>query len=236
VNAIILAAGLGSRIASLTGGRPKCLLPLHGRTILEWQLALLERSGIDRVTVVVGHDEAAIRAVALDRVSYATYPHYARTNNLYTLQFCGHLLEGPVVVLFADVLVAADAFARCATGAADAALLVDTGQRRADTMRVRLANGRVEDIGAHVPVSAADGNFIGVAKFSARGSGCLRAELNRMVAESGFDHAYYTQALPRLAAAGQAIEIVPVAAAGWCEIDTEDDYRRARDGSFYVIR
>jgi choline kinase len=234
LNAIILAAGLGTRLAAHTRGRPKCLLPLHGRTILDWQLALLDRCGIERVTVVVGHQASEIERAAGGRASCAFYPHYARTNNLHTLQSCGHLLDGEVTILFADVLVAAGAFARCAAADADCALLVDLAQRRPDTMRVRLAEGRLSDIGAHVSVDDADGNFIGVAKFTARGAGALRGELDRMVEAGGFEQAYYTAALPRLAAAGVGIAAVATGEDPWCEIDSYDDYQRALEASFYV--
>ena len=93
MNAIILAAGLGSRLASLTGDRPKCLLTLHGRTILEWQFTLLEGCGVEDITVVVGYRAESIRAVAGTRVRYAFYPDFARTNNLHTLQHCGEALR-----------------------------------------------------------------------------------------------------------------------------------------------
>jgi choline kinase len=236
VNAIILAAGLGSRLAPLTDGRPKCLLPLHDRTILEWQLALVASCGLERVTIAVGYREAAIRAVAGARVEYATCPRYAETNNLHTLQHCGHLLDADLMILFADVLVTRDSFARCAASASDCALLVDTAQRRPDTMRVRLVNGAVEDIGAHVTVAEADGNFVGIAKFSTRGATRLRRELDRLVLEGGFEGAYYTHALPRLAASGITIDVVPTGDDAWCEIDDQDDYRRAAAESFYIMR
>jgi choline kinase len=234
LNAIILAAGLGTRLAAHSRGRPKCLLPLHGRTILDWQLALLDQCGVERVTVVVGHQAAEIERAAGQRANYAVYPHYARTNNLHTLQHCGHLLDDEVTILFADVLVSAGAFARCARADADCALLVDTAQRRPDTMRVRLAEGRLADIGAHVSVDDADGNFIGIAKFSARGAGALRRELDRMVEAGRFEQAYYTAALPRLAAAGVSISVIATGEDPWCEIDSPDDYQRALNASFYV--
>jgi choline kinase len=234
VNAIILAAGLGSRLGPLTGDRPKCLLTLHGRTILEWQLSLLEACGVEDITVVVGYRAESIRAVAGSRVRYVFYANFATTNNLHTLQRCGQALAGDVVILFADVLVERGALARCLAGAVDAALLVDTAQRRPDTMRVRLADGCVADIGAHVTVQEADGNFVGIAKYSARGADRLRGELDRMIGEGGFENAYYTEALPRLAAQGESIGIVTMDGERWREIDNEADYRLACAERFYV--
>jgi choline kinase len=235
VKAIILAAGTGSRISALTGGRPKCLLSLHGRTILEWQLAALAACGIRDVTILVGHQADAIRAVAGTGVRYELYPHYARTNNLHTLQHCGHALTGDdVVVLFADVLIEQAALAGCVESAEDFALLVDPTQRLSDTMRVRLHDGVVADIGAHIPVDEADGNFVGIARFSEMAARLVRAELDGMVLDGGWERAYYTAALPRLAAKGESIRIVAVGPGRWREIDNDVDYGRAREERFYV--
>lgn len=234
MNAIILAAGLGGRMGPLAANRPKCLLELRGRTILERQLDLLAASGVERVAVVVGHQGEAIRAVASHRAQLLEYPHFARTNNLHTLQHCGQLLEGAVVILFSDVLVERSALERCLAGPGDYALLVDTAQNRPDTMRVRRAGDLVIDLGAHVLPEDGHGNFIGIARLSAAGAPRLRAELDAMVRQGGFERAYYTQAFPRLAAAGQAIRATPVEGARWFEIDTPDDYARAQAQDFYV--
>jgi choline kinase len=51
MKAIILAAGLGSRLSQVTSGRPKCLLELHGKAILLHQLDLLATCGITEVTI-----------------------------------------------------------------------------------------------------------------------------------------------------------------------------------------
>jgi L-glutamine-phosphate cytidylyltransferase len=234
MTAIILAAGLGSRLQPLTEHVPKCLLELRGKTLLERQLDLLDTCRIEKVTVVVGHNGQAIRNAVHGRVRFAEYPHFARTNNLHTLQYCGQLLATESVVLFADVLVEADALSRCILSDYDFALLVDTAGRRPDTMRIRLTGPLVTDVGAHVTVAECHGNFIGIAKFSSAGAIRLRRELDRMVEETDFERSYYTQSLPRLAAKGQSIGAVDVGASRWFEIDNFADYQRALAEDFYL--
>ena len=55
MRAVILSAGQGSRLLPLTEGRPKCLLPLGPRTLLEWQIWALTQNGIDDIAVVTGY-------------------------------------------------------------------------------------------------------------------------------------------------------------------------------------
>ena len=235
MKAIILAAGQGTRIAPLSGGGPKCLLPLHGRSILEWQLDVLAACGVADVTIALGHRADAVRAAAGPRAQYITYPGYARTNNLHTLQHCRRALHGEIAILFADVLVERTALARCLASAADFTLLVDTEQRLPGTMRIRLAGEVVVDIGAHVTPEDASGNFVGIAAFSRRGTRLLRGEIDAMVGEGGYERSYYTEALARLAARGERVGTVRVEGARWREVDTEEDYRLASGESFYVV-
>ena len=55
MKAIILAAGRGSRMKNLTSDKPKCLVKLHGKPLLEWQLDSMNKSGISEIAVVTGY-------------------------------------------------------------------------------------------------------------------------------------------------------------------------------------
>ena len=86
--AIILAAGKGSRLLPLTADRPKCLIELNGRSLLEWQLDCLFEAGIAEMVVVTGFRpdlvEAALEARGPDRGSVATLfnPFFHVADNL----------------------------------------------------------------------------------------------------------------------------------------------------------
>ena len=55
MKAIILAAGRGSRLKNLTDERPKCLVELHGKALLDWQLEALREAGIKKIGIVTGY-------------------------------------------------------------------------------------------------------------------------------------------------------------------------------------
>lgn len=234
MRAIILAAGCGSRISSLTSGRPKCLLELHGQPILFHQLDLLDACGVTEVTIVTGFAAEHVRARAKGRASCVHYPDFASTNNLLTLHHCRHLLKGDVLLLFSDVLVSRDSLRAGVEHPADFALLIDTSPCLEGTMRVRVGGGLITDIGPHIPVAEGHGNFIGVAKYSAQGSKLLAAELARLATTGEYAGAYYTAALASLAASGTRIEGVSLGGSPWIEIDTAEDYRAAQGSSFYL--
>src|SRR5947209_3725071 len=105
MKAIILAAGLGSRLSRLTSGRPKCLLELRGKPILLHQLDLLAACRITEVTIVTGFAAEHIQLQVNGRASCVYYPGFASTNNLLTLHYHQHLLAGDVLLIFSDVLL-----------------------------------------------------------------------------------------------------------------------------------
>lgn len=74
MDAIILAAGRGSRLESAHADAPKCLLRLGGRSLLERHLLLLESAGVEALTLVVGHQHEKI-AAELQRLAPALAVH-----------------------------------------------------------------------------------------------------------------------------------------------------------------
>src|SRR5690349_3370386 len=70
--AILLSAGKGSRLLPLTADRPKCLIAFSGRSLLEWQLDVLQDAGIGEIVIVTGFREELVEAVAAARTGVRT--------------------------------------------------------------------------------------------------------------------------------------------------------------------
>ena len=101
---VILAAGKGSRLNGTGGDKPKCLVEAGGMTLLERQIRVLERAGIDEISVVVGCQADRVRSVCGRRVTYVENGRFAETNSLYSLWMARALLYEGFVVLNCDVL------------------------------------------------------------------------------------------------------------------------------------
>ena len=99
MNAIILAAGLGSRLRPLTNDRPKCLVPVLGTPMVEQQIRFLREVGITDITLVTGY-----RADKLDylRECYGVQlvhnDQYDVYNNIYSLYLVRELLGDTYVL------------------------------------------------------------------------------------------------------------------------------------------
>mgnify|MGYP001203034113 CR=1 FL=1 len=68
MNAIILAAGEGKRLRPLTNDKPKCLVELFGKTLLEWQLSIFKKCGINDICIVTGHNSQMFRYTNVDYI------------------------------------------------------------------------------------------------------------------------------------------------------------------------
>ena len=102
--AIILAAGQGRRLLPYTKDRPKCLLDVGGKTILEHQVEALLSQRVERITVVTGYLSHKVRQVLGQRVQYIENPHYGATSSMYSLWLARDIATAGCLILNSDVL------------------------------------------------------------------------------------------------------------------------------------
>lgn len=225
--AIILAAGVGSRLRPLTDRTPKCLLEVGGRTLLERQLQALRACGIEGVAVVVGFGGDLIRRRFGDRVRYYENDRYDRTNSLYSLWLARAELAAGALILNSDVLAARQLYERLMGSPAPDAILVQRGSLfEAEDMKVTLRDSRVVDFGKDLPRERAHAHNVGIAKFSREGAARLATVLDELVA-SGHENEWVPSAF-RAFASRWPLAAVPTGGLPWIEIDFPADLARAR--------
>lgn len=234
MKAVILAAGVGSRLAPLTDDRPKALVEILGRSFLERQLELLGRAGIaSRDVVIVGGYRIERLREALARGGHecqvVVNDRYEPWNNFYSLLVAAPALAGAdFVQLDGDTVLDERLLPRVLAAPGEAVLAVDCRDELDDeTMKVQLAGGRVAAIAKGLDPARSAGEYIGVTRLSAAAAREVFAELAKFPGE-GLVHEYYEHAFHRLAAAGRvAFGVVDVHDCTVLEIDTVEDLRRA---------
>ena len=121
--AVILAAGRGSRLGPRGEDRPKCLVEVAGRSLLDWQLDALHAAGIERVVVVGGY-RGDMLSGPFERLEN---PRWAETNMVASLACAaGELRCAPCVVAYADILYAPDHVIALMHGGGAVAIAYDT--------------------------------------------------------------------------------------------------------------
>ena len=229
---IILAAGKGSRLNGNSPESPKCLTQLGGETLVERQIRLLRRAGIEEIAIVIGCQSERVRRACGHEITYVENVRYAQTNSLYSLWMARPLLFEGFVVLNCDVLFHPALLTDLLSSRHENALLL--GYREAsqppygdEEMKVKVRDGRVVDMSKEMDPAEADGENLGVVKFGARGAAALVEIMDGIVSQGRLrDWA------PRaFAAFAQQHPLHAIGTRGlpWIEIDFPEDYRRAVD-------
>ena len=109
MKAVILSAGQGKRLLPLTKDQPKCTIPIHGRSILEWQIDELIKLGIRPIHVVVGFEASTVEQVLATHGSrhaiHTLYnPFYALADNLISCWTARNEMMGDFILLNGDTL------------------------------------------------------------------------------------------------------------------------------------
>jgi choline kinase len=155
VKGIILAAGKGSRLNGTIGNKPKCLLRVGGKTLVERQVEALKSVGIEDIVVVVGCQAEAVRQTCGQRITYIENIRFSQTNSLYSLWLARPLLYDGFVVMNCDVLFHPQMLEDLVTSRHEDALLIsyqdDDEPLGDEEMKVKVRRGRVVDIAKTLP-------------------------------------------------------------------------------------
>ena len=175
--ALILAAGLGTRLAPITNDRPKSLVPVNGKPIIFKQIENLRRNGIYNITIVSGY-----LAPVLEKAVHDLYPDitivesvdYATTNNMYSayLGMKSMFPDGniqPFYMMNADVFYDESIIGTLEQNSNYNLILVDMGRYIEESMKVVEKNGRIIEISKQISEEDALGCSIDVYKFGSDG-------------------------------------------------------------------
>lgn len=233
MRALILAAGRGSRMRSLTATAPKCLVKIAGRSLLDWQLSALQAGGVERVAVVRGY-----QAEALNGPGYETFdnPRWEETNMVATLTCADPWLQqGDCIVSYSDIAYHPSIVRTLAATPGDIVMSYDRWWKQLWTQRFENPlgdaetfqcgpDGRLSEIGGRTDsVHRIHGQYMGLLKFTAQGWQKLAAFLAALPDQER-DKLDMTGLFRRLIAEGWVISTVPIEGK-WCEVDSDEDLR-----------
>ena len=232
VPAVILAAGLGRRIAGRANGRPKSLLELDGRSLLDRELHALAAAGFEDVVVVTGHAAPAMRdAIAGTQAGVSVREcwnaDYASANNIVSVLRVRDLVSEGFCLLNSDITFDPSILLDIAALDGGNALVIDGDEPLGEEeMKVALDGRRVlTRISKRLNPAESAGEYIGICRFDAAGAAALMDAAAALV-DAGHTDRYYEDAMDRAAA---TLLMHPVWTRGraWTEIDDEADFARA---------
>lgn len=235
MKAVLLAAGRSTRLYPLTLDKPKSLLEVGGKTLLEYQLDAFASCEISEVIIVTGYLNHVIEGKIKElqdlypfEFEFVYNPRFAETNNIYSLWLAQEsVADSDFLCLHADVLFHPEILRTAANCAGDTVLVADR-EVLEETMKLKLDGERVVTVGKHVRMDEASGTFLGIAKFSAQGGRLLFKELDLLI-KAGETNAYFTLAVEALIEKNCEVKAAFTDNLPWIEIDFPKELAQAEE-------
>ena len=230
MKAIILAAGQGTRLYPLTLDVPKTLLKVGDLSIIERLVNHFKKIDVSEIILVVGYKkEHLIEKYQYDpKIKFYEYSKFKETNNLFTLWSIRKQLneiDEDIIISFADIVLEYQIIENLIKSKNDFVMAIHSESILEGTMRVCVKDKKIKSI-TETKVEDATGNFIGIAKFSKKGSKILFEHLSKLIDDDHLD-AYYTIAINNYIKNDGFVEALDVKSLKWIEIDDNADYKRA---------
>jgi L-glutamine-phosphate cytidylyltransferase len=242
--ALIIAAGLGSRLKKHTENLPKCMLDFGGKTLLQRQLDAYKNSGVKDISLIRGYKKEKI---TYKGIKYFENTDYRNNNILNSIFYAEKIINGNIIISYSDILFDTSVVQRTLESNHDISVVVDIDWRGYYVGRkdhpiseaenvIFNSNNEVEKIGKiNKGNQDVHGEFIGMIKLSERGTKIFKQNFHRLKKiywnkpfqrAKIFQKAYLTDFIQELVDVGIKVHCV-IIESGWKEIDTVEDYKKA---------
>ncbi|RME47322.1 MAG: phosphocholine cytidylyltransferase family protein [Deltaproteobacteria bacterium] len=228
--AVILAAGRGSRLSSLTDGGSKPLVPFFGLPLILHNILALQEIGIEHLVVVLGYrGEEIQRVVSHDvrvtaRITWVINEEWHKSNGI-SLLAAAPLVSGNFLLLMADHLFDLGILDRLVGQPLHDGLILcvdrklDTIFDMEDATKVQVDRGRIVDIGKTIPAF----NAVDTGIFAC--TPAIFPALSTIAQERG--DVSLSEGVKRLALEGRAF-VMDIEGGWWQDVDTPESYRHAQ--------
>lgn len=234
MKAVILAAGIASRLRPLTDNTPKCLLNVGDKKILELTIDNIIANNLNDVIIVTGYLERQIKDFVVRtypqlNVTYIYNEVYNSTNNIYSLWLTKEkFADDEMLLMDSDIIFDKDIIAKLLQSGYDNCLALKRHNVQDEEIKVKAdKNGRVLEIGKEVKLNEAIGESIGIEKFGKETLQKLFKIIDRKILVDKTVNQFYEAAFQELVENEADIFIVDTTAYTCMEIDTAADLEAA---------
>jgi len=243
IKVIILAAGQGSRLAPLTNDKPKCMVKLFGKSLLEWQIEKFRKFGIKDISIVTGYKK---KLISMDGIKIYHNNNFEKTNMIETLFCAKKEINETVIVSYGDIIFQDNVVQQLIESKDDFSVVIDKEWKRYWDIRfdnplddaeslILDSENNIKNIGQKtVTLEEIQGQYIGLMMFKGNSTKIIKKFYEKMkeLSKMGknplnsnlpFELSYMTDFLQGLVNEKYKLKAILIKN-GWLELDSMQDY------------
>ncbi len=222
MKAIIAAAGRGSRLASITRGIPKCLVKVNNKPLIQHQVELLLKLGIDKIFVAVGYEREQIKKILGDAVEYIVNEDYMDTNSSYSLWLSKEMIDSEFIYLNGDLYFEEKILELLFQSSFQTGFCIDYDKFKSEDMfKVVINNDRIISLDKKLFIKEAHGIAPGPVRFSKNSRDIVFKILDDYILMG--DRGQWCYTIFEKVAHETKIQPIDISGLTWGEIDTPED-------------
>ncbi len=246
MKAIIIAAGAGTRLGNITKDIPKPLVDINGKSLIERQILLLRKNNVKNIVIVTGYKKEKFIFKDIEYIHNSNFLEQEQVGSVMTAR---SKIIGDVLIMFGDILFDETILQQMLNSKDDIAIAIDEDweksyEERLDNPKskadkVLIKNKKIIQISAkNIKIEKENvvGELLGIMKLSSKGSKILIEQYEKLENKHigkfhdaiSLHKAKFVDILQELLSLYN--DITPISIKGkWCEIDTPDDLKRAKE-------
>jgi len=225
MKAIIMAAGVGSRLLEISNGRPKCLITTGKETLISRMVRLLRQRNVNDITVITGYRRHLVRQDLQEKVRYFDNPFYQITNSIASLWLAKELLTEDVILMNADLYLEGNILDVALSQTKDAVMLSDSTRIETADFRFGVDGDRILKTGNKLTNAETDCEYVGVVRIDANFIHQFRNRLEYLIGKGDLNN-WWEGVLYSFIEEGVDIFHTDIKGTFWTEVDDRCDYQR----------
>lgn len=231
MKAVLLAAGLGTRLRPITNEVPKCMVPVNGMPIIERQILNLVENNINDICVVAGYKSEVLKAFLQEKYPFVHVidnTEYDTTNNMFSLYKTKEFVSGsPFLLMNSDVFHDANIEAGLLASEKANMIACEYGRYIDESMKIAVENGKINHISKQIAPKDAYATSIDVYKIGEDAGNILFSMCHDIIEIERNRNSWTEVALDHIFS---KVDFYPYKIQGrWFEIDNHDDLASAEE-------
>lgn len=230
MKALIMAAGIGSRISRHLNGKPKCCVKVGEKELIKYTFELLNKKGITNIAIVTGYNEDFI----LDAIKEFNFKHYRNdffdvTNSIASTWFAKEFIseDEDLLVMNGDVFLEEEIVDILKQSKKSPLFLADSSRVEDADYRFLYKDEILLKYGKELSIAETSGEYVGVAKILKKDIPFMKDTLEKFISQQ--KHGYWWEDIFYRNCEEKKVHIKDIKGDFWAEVDYIEDYQRIQE-------